>query len=168
LIEPVAGTRRNRLTLTGAYYIRGRGKKTYVEYEVRCKCGEFFFVRSNSFRGGHTKSCGCLKREMAPKVAKENRTTHGMSGTREYDAYMHAKNRCTNPKDINYENYGGRGIKFLFKTFEDFYDELGKRPQGKTLDRIDNNGDYVVGNVQWSNKSQQMKNRRPFSRCKSW
>lgn len=84
-----------------------------------------------------------------------------MSGTPECDAYHNARHRCTDPKFDGYENYGGRGIKFLFTSFEQFFAELGSRPEGKTLDRINNDGNYEPGNVRWATNSAQKKNRRP-------
>jgi hypothetical protein len=75
-------------------------------------------------------------------------------------AYISARRRCTCPKSKDYVDYGGRGIKFMFTTFEQFFAELGKRPNGKSLDRINNDGNYEVGNVRWATKSQQRKNRR--------
>ena len=65
------------------------------------------------------------------------------------------------PKAINYANYGGRGIKFLFTSFEQFFAELGPRPKGKSVDRINNDGHYEPGNVQWATRSEQRKNQRP-------
>ena len=167
---PIAGTKRNRLRLTGVYCVHGTGKKAFVEYEVECVCGTLLFVRANSFWGGHAKSCGCLKREVAAQVAKENCTTHGMSGTPEYDAYTHARNRCNNSEDIGYKNWGGRGIKFLFTSFEQFFAELGNKPEPKYLysvDRINNEGNYEEGNVRWATEEQQANNKRSL-KGKPW
>jgi len=78
----------------------------------------------------------------------------------EYAAYMNAKYRCTNPEAQGYVGYGGRGIEFLFSSFEQFFSELGSQPKGKTLDRIENNGNYEPGNVRWATPKQQAANRR--------
>ena len=164
--ELIAGTRRSRLQLTGAYVIHGRGRKAFVEYEVECKCGVITWVRANSFWGGHSKSCGCLKLEKAATQGRLS-VTHGMSKTPEWDAYVHAEQRCTNPKDKGWKNYGGRGIKFLFSSFEKFYKELGCRPKGKSLDRKNNNGNYEPGNVRWATSKQQANNRRSL-KGKPW
>lgn len=83
----------------------------------------------------------------------------------EYFAYCSAKQRCTNAKDPSYRNYGGRGIKFLFLNFDQFFSELGSRPSVKhTLDRWPNkNGNYEPGNVRWATRSENNMNRRTVS-----
>jgi hypothetical protein len=93
-----------------------------------------------------------------------NSTTHGCASggsiTTELRSYYHARERCNNPNVKNWADYGGRGIKFLFTSFEQFVLELGKKPKGKTLDRIDNDGDYEPGNVRWATWEQQRANQR--------
>jgi hypothetical protein len=81
--------------------------------------------------------------------------------TPEYAAYINAKGRCNNSRHKQYADYGGRGIQFRFTSFEDFYSELGKRPEGLSLDRVNNDGHYEPGNVKWSTASEQGFNRRP-------
>jgi hypothetical protein len=83
-----------------------------------------------------------------------------MTKSPEYIAYKDAKGRCENPSDSAWKNYGARGIKFLFNTFEEFFATLGKRPKGKTLDRVNNDGNYTWGNVRWATKKQQQNNQR--------
>lgn len=80
----------------------------------RCDCGNEFSVVGKSLRSHLTKSCGCIQKERAAECA----TTHGHRKTPEYVAYMNAKARCNNPSCDNYKYYGGRGIKFLFRSFE--------------------------------------------------
>ena len=81
--------------------------------------------------------------------------------TRMHAAYKHAKSRCEDPEDNQYHNYGGRGIKFLFKSFEEFV-ECTEGPYGPTLsiDRKDNNGHYECGNTRWATDKEQGSNRR--------
>lgn len=86
--------------------------------------------------------------------------------TAEYRAYVNAKRRCENPKDKRWGSYGGRGIKFLFTNFDQFYAELGPRPKGRSLDRIENDGNYELGNVQWATHSAQQKNKGVFTHYK--
>jgi hypothetical protein len=80
--------------------------------------------------------------------------------TREFRSYHDAKKRCTNKKTAGYKNYGGRGIKFLFSSFQQFFSELGPCPPGKTLDRKNNDGHYELGNVRWATRHEQNSNQR--------
>jgi hypothetical protein len=75
-------------------------------------------------------------------------------------AYNNARNRCTNPEHRAWEWYGGRGIEFRFTSFEQFLTELGPRPSGMSLDRINNDGHYEPGNVRWTTDKEQAKNKR--------
>ena len=84
--------------------------------------------------------------------------------TPEYRAYHGAKCRCTNPNEPLWKYYGGRGIKFLFISFEEFFACVGPRPIGMSLDRINNNGHYEPGNMRWATRSQQRRNRRTGDR----
>jgi hypothetical protein len=96
--------------------------------------------------------------------AKRNfRHGHAFRGkiSREYEAFRNAKNRCRRKQNSDYSNYGGRGIKFLFKSFHEFLAEVGPKPSSKRrLDRIDNDGHYEPGNVRWATYSQSAKNAR--------
>lgn len=83
---------------------------------------------------------------------------------REYHAFCAARNRCTNSKNKSWHNYGGRGIEFKFKSFEEFYVHIGPKPEGLTLDRIRNEGHYEIGNVHWATWSEQNLNKRPMNR----
>lgn len=80
--------------------------------------------------------------------------------------YQAAKKRCTNPNASDWRNYGGRGIKFLFESFDQFFAELGPRPKGLTLERINNEGHYEIGNVRWATQSEQARNKRKQHDCK--
>jgi hypothetical protein len=90
--------------------------------------------------------------------------TTNVSKTPEYRAYQDAKQRCTNPNSGRWYTHGGRGIQFLFNNFGEFFEAVGARPEGMTLDRIDNDGHYEAGNLRWATPSQQMSNRRNYTR----
>jgi hypothetical protein len=85
----------------------------------------------------------------------------GESGTREYRAYIAAKQRCTNSRTDVYKYYGGRGIEFRFASYNDFFKELGRRPSAQhSLERIDNSRHYEPGNVRWATRTEQQNNVR--------
>lgn len=148
----------SRINMLGRKY----GRLTVVEEKpdricaCMCDCGASVDVARCQLSNGKTKSCGCLRKD----VTASSKTTHGMHGTPEYLAFMNAKNRCNRPEDIRYALYGGRGIEMRFTSFEDFIKEIGPRPDGLTLDRIDTNGHYEVGNVSWATEVEQARNRR--------
>ena len=136
----------------------GRGKAGQSIWKCLCDCGETAEVYYSHLRGKRpTQSCGCLIFE------NSSGRTHGMSFTPEWNSFHGAKKRC-NPKFIkDWPNYSGRGIEFRFKSFEEFFAEVGPRPEPKfdySLERIDNNGHYEKGNVRWATKKQQARNRR--------
>jgi hypothetical protein len=120
-----------------------------------CQCGGEKIARSHILRSSRTRSCGCLNSE----ASRERRTTHGKSKTSEYEIFCLAKRRCEDTTNKRYDRYGGRGIEFRFTSFEQFYDELGIRPEGCSVDRINNDGHYEPGNVRWASDKEQANNR---------
>jgi hypothetical protein len=78
-----------------------------------------------------------------------------------YNSYHSAKQRCTNPKSKQWKDYGGRGIEFRFTDIAQLFAEIGSRPKGMSIDRIDNDGHYESGNVRWATRKQQRENSRP-------
>lgn len=124
-----------------------------------CDCGNTSVVSGTQLRT-KTESCGCLQREAASRIRK----SHGLSSSPEYLCYINARQRCTNPANTNWKDYGGRGIEFRFKDFVHFHNALGFQPfRGATVDRIDNAGHYEPGNVRWATRQQQTDNRRPVN-----
>jgi len=95
--------------------------------------------------------------------------THGMSRTSENQAWRDMLQRCNNPKNSFYKDYGSRGIKVCkeWYKFENFYKDMGNRPQGLTLERIDNNGNYEPSNCKWASHSEQQRNKKLYENNKS-
>lgn len=124
-----------------------------------CSCGKEWQGTLNSLKKGNTNSCGCYALELIKN--NDYNKTHGMKGTPEYTAYQQAKNRATNIKDKDWRYYGGRGIEFRFNSFEEFFREVGFKPTYlHSIDRINNNGHYEIGNIRWATKKEQILNRR--------
>lgn len=90
--------------------------------------------------------------------------THGMRRSRTYNSWISMKTRCNNPNALKYPHYGGRGIKVCeqWQSFEAFYADMGERPEGLTLDRINNDGNYEPSNCRWATASEQNFNRRKY------
>lgn len=124
----------------------------------RCFCGKEFRVRIDHVRRGARTSCGCVGKLARIIKSGQNPKHKHLS---EYHAYFHAKDRCNNRKSASYPDYGGRGIKFRFTSFQEFIDHIGPKPTPKhSIDRINNNGHYEIGNVRWATSEIQNRNTR--------
>lgn len=130
---------------------------------VLCTCGRKKIVWAVNLRRGATTSCGCRQRE----VVKRLFTTHGQSRrdgkTRpEWIVWYDMIRRCSNPNDVGYEQYGGRGISVCERwrgDFSAFFADVGPRPSPKhSIDRKDNDGDYEPSNCRWATQAEQMRN----------
>lgn len=165
------GEKKYRLTLISKESRYGksnsRGWKQLRHYGVfQCECGKRIEAEIYSVDGkkANTQSCGCLRLEKL----REKLITHGRGSRRfsehyqTYSSWQHMKDRCLNPKNKYYKNYGERGITVCdrWMTFENFLDDMGDRTKELSLDRIDNNKGYSKENCKWSTRKEQMNNTR--------
>lgn len=135
---------------------------TLLKLRVRCSCGTEKYVSKYSLLYGITESCGCIHRESMSNVGKSNRT-HGKTRTPAHNTWSLMRQRCNNPNDKDYKNYGARGVTVCSEwlSFDAFYADMGDPPaKGMTLDRIDNSKGYFKENCKWSTPKEQASNRR--------
>lgn len=125
---------------------------------ARCDCGSEKTVHIGNLISGMSRSCGCLTVE----TCRARATTHGKSGTAIYNVWQGMIARCQRVGDARWVDYGGRGITVCerWQTFENFYADMGDKPTGRSLDRIDNDGNYEPGNCRWATQKEQCSNTR--------
>ena len=123
----------------------------------KCDCGNEKVINGASVRRGATTSCGCYGDERRV----ETHTKHGMANTRTYNVWVGIKQRCLNPKNDSYENYGGRGITIPEKwmDFQGFYEDMGEAPKGRSIERVNNDESYSKENCIWADRSTQNINK---------
>ncbi|HEX8838523.1 MAG TPA: hypothetical protein VF748_16390 [Candidatus Acidoferrum sp.] len=119
-------------------------------------------ARLSHVKGGKIVSCGCFWEETVLPIAHAASTTHGMTGTPEFKTWDSMLQRCTNPNHHAWSRYGGRGIKVCKRWlhFKSFYADMGAKPNGLTLERINNDGDYKPSNCKWATMKEQAANKR--------
>jgi hypothetical protein len=157
-----------RLTVIG---LAPKSASGHTRWHCCCECGEECTVLSTGLVSGNSASCGCLQREA---TASSNATrikhghTRGHKTSPEWRSWKSMLDRCSLPSMPNYPLYGGRGITVCEQWrgkdgFSQFYSDLGKRPKGCSLDRIDSDGNYEPGNVRWATAKEQSNNRRALT-----
>lgn len=134
------------------------GIGTQTAYVCRCDCGKQTTVRSQSLRRGESGSCGCVRAEKM----KTKKTTHGLYRSPTYNSWRAMLARCKSSAHKQFKDYGGRGIKVCdqWKSFEIFLSDMGARPVGTSIDRIDTSGNYDPTNCRWSTATEQNRNKR--------
>lgn len=132
-------------------------KNNRIYYNCLCDCGNILDIRNDSLLAGKD-NCGCLTVYRIKKAnTKHNNSTHKL-----YPIWVSMMSRCNKPNNKAYANYGGRGIKVCHRWYNilNFIEDMGERPDGFSLDRINNDGNYEPSNCRWADSKTQNNNRR--------
>jgi hypothetical protein len=144
----------------GRLIVLGYAKNT--RWYCRCDCGKLTINLGYNLKSGHSNSCGCLRDERG--LIASTKHGHARKGhpTATWHTWQSMKRRCLNPKRNDFYLYGGRGIAVCerWMEFENFLDDMGEKPNGLSLGRIDNSGNYCPENCEWQTSEEQGSNKR--------
>lgn len=157
--EKLIGEKFGRLTVNEfSHWHEGSGQRTSV-WACTCDCGNTIKMRRSYLQATEVPSCGCYKSEVLSAL----QTKHGMYGTPTYKSWVKMRERCLSDSYCEKEYYQDRGITICqewIESFESFYKDMGERPEGTSLDRIDPNKGYYKENCRWADLTIQAYNRR--------
>ena len=154
----IAGQQFTRLTAIAIVDRIGRRPR----WICRCVCGNEIIVEGAKLRNGHTQSCGCLRADRC--VERSLRHGHSRPGNHSptHNSWRAMQTRCDNFRQKDWDHYGARVIIVCerWRSFENFLADMGERPEGHTIDRINVDGNYEPTNCRWATAQEQRRNQR--------